>query len=65
MTNKKEYELQIWQYNVRHTNIIATKDVIISEKARKKKLSEGPANPTVSAEVARALRSIDLAWKYR
>ncbi len=42
-TNKKEYESQIWQHNVQHTNIIAMKDVIILEKVREKKLSEGPA----------------------
>ena len=36
-TNKKEYDLQIWQYNVCYTNIIAMKDVIIKEKTREKK----------------------------
>ena len=52
-TNKKEYESQIWQHNVRHTNIIAMKDVIISEKIREKeKLSEGPLDITAPAEVA-------------
>lgn len=35
-TNKKEYDAQIRQHNVRHTNIIAMKDVIISEKAKEK-----------------------------
>ena len=34
-TNKKEYELQIRQHNVRHTNIIAMKNKIIWEKIRK------------------------------
>ena len=28
-TNKKKYNLQIGQHNVRHTNIITIKDVII------------------------------------
>ncbi len=59
--NKKEYKSQIWQHNVRHTNIIAMKDVIISEKAREKKLSEGPADTTAPAEMARTLSPIDLA----
>ena len=35
-TNKKEYDTQIWQHNVRHTNIIAMKDVIISKKVLEK-----------------------------
>ncbi len=64
-TNKKEYKSQIGQHNVRYTNIIAIKDVIISEKVREKELSEGPMDTTVPAEVARASSLIDLAWKYR
>ncbi len=52
-TNKKEYDLQIRQHNVRYTNIIVIKDVIISEKVREDKmLSESIANTTVPAEVA-------------
>ena len=51
--NKKDYDLQIWQYNVRHTNIIAIKNVIIKEKAREKKgLSKGITDTTVSMEMA-------------
>ena len=51
--NKKEYNLQIWQYNVWHTNIIAMKDVIIEEKAREKEgLLESIADTTASAKVA-------------
>ncbi len=41
------------------------KDVIISEKARKKKLSESPADTTASAKMAQTSSSIDLVWKYR
>ncbi len=41
------------------------KDVIISEKAREKKLSEGPTNTTALAKVVQASSPIDLAWKYR
>ena len=64
-TNKKEYDSQIWQHNVRHTNIIAMKDVIIEEKAREKEgLSEGIADTTAPAEVARASSPVDLAGKY-
>ncbi len=45
LTNKQEYKLQIWQYNVCHTNIIAIKDVIILEKNKKKeKLLVGIVN---------------------
>lgn len=36
-TNHKKYDLQIWQYNIDHTNIITMKDVIILEKAKRKK----------------------------
>ena len=51
--NKKEYDSQIWQHNVRHTNIIAMKDVIIEEKARKKeRLSESIADTTAPVEMA-------------
>ncbi len=41
------------------------KDIIISEKAREKKLSEGPVDTTATAEVARTSSPIDLAWKYK
>ena len=52
-TNKKEYKLQIRQHNIRHTNIIGMKDIIILEKTReKKRLSKGPTDKTVPAEVA-------------
>ncbi len=50
---------------MQHTNIIAMKDVIILEKARKRKLSGGPADTTAPAEMARASSHSDLAWKYR
>ena len=64
-TNKKEYDLQIRQHNVCHTNIIAIKDVIIKEKGRKKEgLSEDIADTTAPAEVARAASPVDLAGKY-
>lgn len=65
-TNKKEYKSQIWQYNIRNTNIIAMKNIIILEKAREKeKLSEDTANTTALVEVAKALSIIDLAWRYK
>ena len=35
-TNKKEYDAQIRQHNVCHTNVIAMKDVIISKKIQEK-----------------------------
>ena len=52
-TNKKEYNSQIRQDNVRHTNIIAIKDMIIKEEVREKEgLLEGIADTTAPAEVA-------------
>ena len=52
-TNKKEYKSQIWQHNVRHTNIIAMKDVIMLEKTREKeKLSKSTADIIALAEMA-------------
>ena len=36
-TNKKKYDLQIWELNVCHTNTIFMKNMIISEKIKKKK----------------------------
>ena len=51
-TNIKEYDLQIRQYSICHTNIIAMKDVIIEKKAREKEgLLEGIANTITPAEV--------------
>ena len=37
---------------MRHIIIISMKDIIISEKAREKKLSEGPTDIPIPAEVA-------------
>ena len=48
---KKEYQLQIWQDNVRYTNIIMIKDGIISEKTREITLLEGLANIIAPAKV--------------
>ena len=63
--NKKGYNSQIRQHNIRHINIIAMKDVIILEKARKKKmLLESIADTTVQAEMAWVLSLIDLARRY-
>ena len=59
------YKLQIWKYNVGHTNIITIKDVIILEKTKEKKLSEGPADTTVLGEVGQASSLVDFTWKYR
>ena len=63
--NKKEYKSQIRQHNMRHINIIAMKDVIISEKAREEKmLSEGIVDMTALAEIARVSSSVDFAERY-
>ena len=37
ITNKKEYNSQIRKYIICYSNILAIKDVIISENAKKKK----------------------------
>ena len=51
-TNKKGYNLQIWQYNVCHINIIVIKNVIIIEKTgEKKELSKAIPDTTMSSEV--------------
>ena len=41
------------------------KDIIISEKARERKLSEGPTDRPIPAEVAKVSSLIDVARKYR
>lgn len=52
-TNKKEYKLKIWQYNLHHTNIIETKDIIVLEKNKaKEKLSTDNADIMPLAKVA-------------
>ncbi len=64
-TNKKEYNLQIRQHNICHTNIIAMKDIIISKKAREDKmLSESIADTIAPAEVARVSSPVDLVRRY-
>ena len=65
-TNKKEYDAQIQQHNVRHTNVIAMKDVIISKKALKKKrqLVVKNADKITLAEVSRTSSPMDLNGKY-
>ena len=63
-TNKKEYDLQIWQYNVRHTIIIVIKNVIIEEEVKEKeRLSKGIKDMTAPAKVAQASSPVDLAGK--
>ncbi len=61
-----QYNLQIRQHNVRHTNIIAMKDVIISEKAREEEILslKGIADTTALAEVAWVSSPVDLAGRY-
>ena len=46
---------------MRHTNIIAIKDVIILEKAREKILAEGPIDIIVPAEIGQALSFVNFA----
>lgn len=51
-TNKKKYNSQIWQHNIRHTNIITIKDVIILEKViEKEELPVGILNTITLVEI--------------
>ena len=65
-TNKKNYDAQIWQHNVRHPNVIAMKAVIISKKALKteRQLVVKNADKIVLAEVGRTSSLMDLDGKY-
>ena len=65
-TNKKEYNAQIWQHNIRHTNVIAIKDVIISKKALKKEgqLVVRNADKIALVEVRKTSSPMDLDDKY-
>ena len=57
--------MQIRQYNVYYTNIIAIKDVIIKENTKEKeRLSEDITDTTAPAEVTQALSPVDFAEKY-
>lgn len=60
--NKKEYKLQIWQYNICYADIIAKKIVIIlAEKNRDKEelLIIENVNKTAMVEVEKFLSSIN------
>ena len=65
-TNKKEYDAQIRQYNVRHTNVIAMKNVTISKKSSEKeeKLVVRNADKILLAKVGKTSSPIDLDGKY-
>ena len=62
-TNKKEYNLQIWEQNICHTNIIAIKNMIISKKA-KEMLWKNIMDTTAPAEVAQISNAIDFVERY-
>lgn len=63
-TNKKEYNLQIWQHNLYYQNIIAIKDMFILKKTReKKKLSEDIADIIVLGKLAWALSLINFVGR--
>ena len=63
--NKIEYNLQIWQENICHTNRVAIKDVINKKKVKeKKRLLEGIVDITVPVKVVQASSLVDLAGKY-
>lgn len=65
--NKKEYDSQIWQKNIRHTNLIAIKNLIaIAKKDRKNRelLVIENKNKTAMVKVAKVSSVIDLGNKY-
>ena len=64
-TNKKKYELQILEHNIRHTNIIVMQDVILIAQvsfgnAKKKKL----VVDTLDVEVTRVYSTTNVFSKY-
>ena len=64
-TNKKEYESQIFEHNIRHTNVIAMQDAILIAKvpigsAKKKEI----VVDTPDAEVTRICSATNLLLKY-
>ncbi len=63
-TNKKEYNSQIRQHNLRHTNIIAMKDVITMAERGGELLAMENADKTVIAEVAKVSSAINLGNKH-
>ena len=64
-TNKKKYNLLIWQYNVYYTNIITIKDMIISKKIKgKKRLSKYIENTTALAKVAQVSNLVNFIEGY-
>ncbi len=63
-TNKKEYDLQIRQHNVRHTNIIVMKDVILVVERGEELLVMENADKTAIAEVVKMSSAIDLRSKH-
>ena len=65
-TNKKKYDAQICQHNIRHINVIAMKDVIISKKTleKERQLIVRNANKIALAEIVRMLSPINLDGKY-
>ena len=57
--------MQIRQHNVRHTNIIAMKEVIILQKAKEEEMLSGSiADTTVLAEMAQVSSFVDLTERY-
>ena len=66
-TNKKEYNSQIWSYNIYHINIIIMKDIIVvAKRSRKNKelLAIKNVNKTTMAEVAKILNVSDFRSKH-
>ena len=64
-TNKKKYELQILEHNIRHTNVITMQNVILIAKVpvgsiKKKEL----VVDTHNAEVTQVCNAINVLLKY-
>lgn len=65
--NKKRYNIQIWQYNICHTNVIAIKNIIKAAKKGRKtqKPSVKKVNRAVIVKNAKLLRVINISNKYK
>lgn len=61
------YNIQIWQDNIRHINIIAMKDII--KVAKKNRKNQEPLaekfNKAAIIKIAKVLKAIDMNSKYK
>ena len=65
--NNKEYDLQIWKYNIYHINIITIKDLIVAAERNgknKELLTKKNVDKTIIAEIAKVLSAINFENKH-